>query len=190
MTPACSSMQSILCPIACTAIVSTTTLAPCWWPARSTRRVNGACPKHCASASPPFVQHAWNGDRKRFRNFMSFDRRWLEDIGSEDSHGRSLWALGECARSDPNPSRRRWASALFLEALPAAESFVSPRAWSFTLLGLDAYLEGRQRESACIESASPAGRATWFRAWNRWRRRTGCGSRRASRTKTRECRRR
>ncbi|HET9473898.1 MAG TPA: glycosyltransferase family 4 protein [Steroidobacteraceae bacterium] len=87
-----------------------------------------------------FIQHAWNGDRKRFRNFMSFDRRWLEDIGSEDSHGRSLWALGECVRSDPNPSRRRWASALFLEALPAAEAFASPRAWSFTLLGLDAYI--------------------------------------------------
>ena len=87
-----------------------------------------------------FIQHAWNGDRKRFRNFMSFDRRWLEDIGSEDSHGRSLWALGECVRSDPNPTRRRWASALFLEALPSAEALESPRAWSFTLLGLDAYI--------------------------------------------------
>jgi hypothetical protein len=87
-----------------------------------------------------FVQHAWNADRKRFRNFMSFDRRWLEEVGSEDSHGRSLWALGECARSDPDPARRRWAIGLFLEAPPAAEAFASPRAWSFTLLGLDAYL--------------------------------------------------
>ena len=92
-----------------------------------------------------FVQHAWNGDRKRFRNFMSYDRRWLEDVGSEDSHGRSLWALGECARSDPNTSRRRWASALFLEALPAAEAFESPRAWSFTLLGLEAYIRAGTR---------------------------------------------
>ncbi len=88
-----------------------------------------------------FVQHAWNGERKRFRNFMSYDRRWTEDVGSEDSHGRSLWALGECARIDANPSRRRWAAALFLEALPAAEAFVSPRAWAFTLLGLDAYIK-------------------------------------------------
>jgi glycosyltransferase involved in cell wall biosynthesis len=86
-----------------------------------------------------FVQHAWNPDTRRFRNFMSFDRRWLEDSGSEDSHGRTLWALGECARSDANPSRRRWAAALFTEALPIAESFRSPRAWSFTLLGLGAY---------------------------------------------------
>lgn len=86
-----------------------------------------------------FVQHAWNPDTMRFRNFMSFDRRWLEDRGSEDSHGRTLWALGECARGDANPSRQRWATSLFAEALPAAESFSSPRAWAFTLLGLDAY---------------------------------------------------
>ncbi|MGO4668075.1 glycosyltransferase family 4 protein [Bosea sp. 2RAB26] len=86
-----------------------------------------------------FVQHAWNPDTRRFRNFMSFDRRWLEDTGSEDSHGRTLWALGECARSDVSPSRRQWAAALFAQALPIVESFTSPRAWGFTLLGLDAY---------------------------------------------------
>jgi glycosyltransferase involved in cell wall biosynthesis len=86
-----------------------------------------------------FVQHAWNPDTRRFRNFMGFDRTWLEDSGSEDSHGRTLWALGECARSDASPSRRRWATALFAEALATAETFRSPRAWAFTLLGLDAY---------------------------------------------------
>jgi len=86
-----------------------------------------------------FVQHAWNPDTRRFRNFMSFDRRWLEATGSEDSHGRTLWALGECARGDIRWSRRRWAAALFCEALPAVEQFHSPRAWAFTLLGLDAY---------------------------------------------------
>jgi glycosyltransferase involved in cell wall biosynthesis len=86
-----------------------------------------------------FVQHAWNPQARRFRNFMSFDRRWLEEVGSEDSHGRTLWALGECARSDISSSRRRWSAALFAEALPMVESFSSPRAWGFALLGLDAY---------------------------------------------------
>ena len=86
-----------------------------------------------------FVQHAWNPDARRFRNFMSYDRRWLEDVGSEDSHGRTLWALGECARDDTDPSRRRWAAALFVAALPVVEEFTSPRAWAFCLLGLDAY---------------------------------------------------
>ncbi|WGJ15923.1 glycosyltransferase family 4 protein [Methylocapsa sp. D3K7] len=86
-----------------------------------------------------FVQHAWNPDTRMFRNFMGFDRSWLEDKGSEDSHGRTLWALGECARGDATLLRRRWAASLFAEALPIVESFRSPRAWAFTLLGLDAY---------------------------------------------------
>ena len=86
-----------------------------------------------------FVQHAWNPDSGRFRNFLGFNRIWLEDKGSEDSHGRTLWALGECARKDASPSRRRWAAALFASALPIVKTFHSPRASAFTLLGLDAY---------------------------------------------------
>jgi glycosyltransferase involved in cell wall biosynthesis len=86
-----------------------------------------------------FVQHAWNPDTGRFRNFMSYERRWLEESGSEDSHGRTLWALAECAHNDPNGSRRRWAAALFKTALPAIEDFTSPRAWAFALLALDIF---------------------------------------------------
>ncbi len=85
-----------------------------------------------------FIQHAWNPDRSRFRNFMSFDRRWLEESGSEDSHGRTLWALGVCAARDTDPARREWAAILFEKALPIVERFRSPRAWAFTLLGLGA----------------------------------------------------
>ncbi len=96
-------------------------------------------PEVLISRFASFVQHAWNPDEKHFRNFMGFDRRWLENRGSQDSHGRTLWALGECARRDANPSRRAWATALFSQALPTAEGFGSPRAWAFTLLGLDGY---------------------------------------------------
>jgi glycosyltransferase involved in cell wall biosynthesis len=98
-----------------------------------------------------FVQHAWNPAQKRFRNFMSFDRRWLEELGSEDSHGRTLWALGECARSDVDESRRQWAACLFVEALVVTEQFSSPRAWAFTLLGLDAYCRALPRNSYARE---------------------------------------
>jgi glycosyltransferase involved in cell wall biosynthesis len=86
-----------------------------------------------------FVQHAWNPDTRRFRNFMGFNRCWLEDSGSEDSHGRTLWALGVCALTDANLSRRTWAASLFAEAMTTADQFRSPRAWAFVLLGLDAY---------------------------------------------------
>lgn len=86
-----------------------------------------------------FVQHAWNPDIGRFRNFMSFDRRWLEEQGSEDSHGRALWAVGECARGSTNEAHRAWARWLFSQATPAVMTFGSPRAWAFSLLGLNAY---------------------------------------------------
>jgi hypothetical protein len=98
-----------------------------------------------------FVQHAWNPQARRFRNFLSFERRWLEDVGSEDSHGRALWALGECVRSDGNESRRRWAASLFADALPAAAAFSSPRAWAFTLLGLDGYCVSVRKDSHARE---------------------------------------
>jgi hypothetical protein len=86
-----------------------------------------------------FVQHAWNPDTRRFRNFLGFNRCWLEDSGSEDSHGRTLWALGVCALTDANLTRRTWAASLFAEAMPTVGNFRSPRAWAFVLLGLDAY---------------------------------------------------
>jgi hypothetical protein len=44
-----------------------------------------------------FLDDAFNSDTGRFRNFMSYERNWLEEVGSEDSHGRALWALGVTA---------------------------------------------------------------------------------------------
>jgi glycosyltransferase involved in cell wall biosynthesis len=84
-----------------------------------------------------FIQHAWNPDNGRFRNFMSYDRRWLEDTGSEDSHARTLWALAACANSDKEEPRARWADMLFREALSPVDKFSSPRSWAFVLLALD-----------------------------------------------------
>ena len=45
-----------------------------------------------------FLWLAFNTDIGRFRNFFGYDRKWLEDVGSEDSHGRALWSLGQSAR--------------------------------------------------------------------------------------------
>jgi glycosyltransferase involved in cell wall biosynthesis len=95
-----------------------------------------------------FVQHAWNPDLRRFRNFMSYDRRWLEPCGSEDSHGRTLWALGACALLDVDPSRRLWAANLFGAAFAIVADFTSPRAWAFALLGLDGYCAARFADTA------------------------------------------
>ena len=94
-----------------------------------------------------FVHHAFNTDAGRFRNFMTYGRRWTEERGSEDSHGRALWALGAVVRRSADAGRRSLAGELFHAALPAVTRFTSPRAWSFALLGIDEYLRAFQGDS-------------------------------------------
>jgi len=87
-----------------------------------------------------FVNHAFDRSSRRFRNFMSFDRRWLEEVGSEDCQGHALWALGLGVAQAGQGSFQMLAAQLFEQALPVTTEFASPRAWAFTLIGIDAYL--------------------------------------------------
>ena len=87
-----------------------------------------------------FLWHAFNPRENRFRNFMSYDRRWLEDIGSEDSHGRALWALGIVIADSKREGWQKTAGRLFDAAIASVADFTSPRAWAFALLGMHPYL--------------------------------------------------
>jgi glycosyltransferase involved in cell wall biosynthesis len=81
-----------------------------------------------------FVQHAWNTDLGVFRNFMHYDRHWLEDAGSSDSNGRTLWALALAASRHHDPMIREWANELYRETVPRLAIFHSPRAMAFSVL--------------------------------------------------------
>jgi glycosyltransferase involved in cell wall biosynthesis len=87
-----------------------------------------------------FLEYAFNPKKKRFRNFLGYDRRWMEEEGSEDSHGRALWALGTVLAYSVNHGLRGAAGRLFEFSLPAAVEFRSPRACAYTLLGIQEYL--------------------------------------------------
>ena len=87
-----------------------------------------------------FLEHAFHPEKKRFRNFLGYDRHWREDQGSEDSHGRALWALGTLLARSENQGLRGAAGRLLEFSLPAALEFSSPRAWAYTLLGIQEYL--------------------------------------------------
>jgi glycosyltransferase involved in cell wall biosynthesis len=93
-----------------------------------------------ASRYLAFLEHAFNRDAGRFRNFLHYDRRWAEQIGSEDSHGRALWALGTVLGRSQSGGLRGAAGRLFEFALPLTVTFTSPRAWAFTVLGIQEYL--------------------------------------------------
>ncbi len=105
-----------------------------------------------------FMGHAWDPARGRFRNFMGFDRRWLEDEGSEDSNGRALWTLGHVASFAPQPWLRRWAEELFDAALPHATQLASPRAMAFVMLGAAARMEAKPDDAACRAFLADAAR--------------------------------
>ena len=88
-----------------------------------------------------FLQYAFNENKGRFRNFMTYSRQWKEEIGSEDSHGRALWSLGKAVAFMENPGYLAMSMTLFIKALQAVENFHSPRAIAFSLVGIHAYLE-------------------------------------------------
>ena len=88
-----------------------------------------------------FLWLAFHSDTGRFRNFLGYDRKWLEEVGSEDSHGRALWALGTVLGHSQNAGLRAAAGRLFEAAVPAVLTFSSPRAWAFSILGMQAYLD-------------------------------------------------
>jgi len=88
-----------------------------------------------------FLWLAFRPESGRFRNFLGYDRRWLEDVGSEDSHGRALWSLGTVLGRSQDAGLRGAAGRLFEAAVPATLSFNSPRAWAFAVLGMQAYLD-------------------------------------------------
>ena len=87
-----------------------------------------------------FTWYAFNAKTKRFRNFMDYHRNWLEDSGSDDSHGRALWALGTVLGRSTTPTLQNMAGRIFQQSLLAILETTSPRAWAFALIGIHEYL--------------------------------------------------
>ena len=93
-----------------------------------------------ATTYAAFLHYAFDQKTARFRNFLSIDRRWLDERGSEDCHGRAIWALGTAVGRSQHWSSQTMAEQLFAQALPAVTDFTSPRAWAFSLIGIHEYL--------------------------------------------------
>ena len=101
-----------------------------------------------ATTYAAFLDFAFDAKTGRFHNFLGADRRWLDIQGSEDSHGRAIWALGAAVGRSPHWSSQIMARRLFEEALPAVVDFTSPRAWAFSLIGIHEYL--RHLKGDCV----------------------------------------
>jgi hypothetical protein len=88
-----------------------------------------------------FTWYAFNTESRRFRNFMDYQRNWLEESGSDDSHGRALWALGILLGRSNAPTLHNMASRVFQQSLLPILETTSPRAWAFALIGIYEYLQ-------------------------------------------------
>lgn len=119
-----------------------------------------------------FVHYALDESSGHVRNFMSYDRHWLEEVGSEDSHGRTLWALGMTVAHPPTDSILGIATRMFEQAMRACRSLTSPRAWAYSILGCLAYLQrfsgdrearyvGRLLSQRLLEMFKVNGSADW-----------------------------
>lgn len=124
-----------------------------------------------------FLLYAFDRERGKFHNFLSYDRRWLDATGSEDCQGRALWALGHTVASKVDPGVKAAAHRLLEEAWPLLGSLGSLRGRAFALLGLCRRLDAvpgdhralehvRRHAAALLESwrahCDPASRWYWF----------------------------
>lgn len=93
-----------------------------------------------AATYAAFLGYAFEPTSGRFRNFLGFDRRWLDDAGTDDCLGRAVVALGTCIGRSRRPGLQRWAMNYFEPAIRAVAATTSPRAWALAIIGIQEYL--------------------------------------------------
>jgi glycosyltransferase involved in cell wall biosynthesis len=87
-----------------------------------------------------FLDYAYHAQAGRFRSRLSFDRQWRDEVGSEQTHGRALWALGEVVARSNVRGHMTMALNLFQRALPACETMQSMHGLAYNLIAIHAYL--------------------------------------------------
>lgn len=86
-----------------------------------------------------------------FRNFLSFSREFLDEVGSEDSFGRTIWALGYLLANAPNDAYYQMGRLVFFEAAPNFEKIKSIRGIANTMLGICHYLKTNPSDDGMTE---------------------------------------
>ena len=102
---------------------------------KSSREIERLCYIYLA-----FLSYAFDKKSGRFRNFLNYRREWIENTGSEDSHGRAICALGTCIGRTMHTGFQKLAAELFEKAISTVTFFSSPRAWAFAIIGIHEYL--------------------------------------------------
>ena len=97
-----------------------------------------------------YIHYMQNKDGT-FRNFLSFSRNFLDETGSEDSFGRTIWALGFLLAHAPNDAYYQNGKLVFFNASPNFEKLQSIRAIANTMIGISYYLRSNPGDDAMTE---------------------------------------
>ena len=97
-----------------------------------------------------YIHYMQNKDGT-FRNFLSFSRNFLDEVGSEDSFGRTIWALGYLLANAPNDAYYRTGKLIFFDASPNFEKLKSIRGIANSMVGISYYLRSKPNDDSMIE---------------------------------------
>ena len=95
--------------------------------------------------------HFMQNDDGTFRNFMSYNRNFLDKVGSEDSFGRTIWALGYLFNNAPNDAYYQTGKLVFFNASPNFEKLKSIRGIANTMIGISHYLKSNPFDDSMTE---------------------------------------
>ena len=98
-----------------------------------------------------YIHYMQNNDGT-FRNFLSFNRNFLDEVGSEDSFGRSIWALGYLINHAPNDSYYQIGISIFSKAATNFEKLKSIRSIAKTIVGISYYLSSNPSDESMTET--------------------------------------
>lgn len=95
--------------------------------------------------------HYMQNEDGTFRNFLSFNRNFLDEVGSEDSFGRTIWALGYLLGNAPNDAYYQTGKLVFFDAAPNFEKLRSIRSIANTMIGISYYLKSNPSDDVMTE---------------------------------------
>ncbi len=97
-----------------------------------------------------YIHYMQNNDGT-FRNFLSFSRTFLDEVGSEDSFGRTIWALGYLLGNAPNDAFYQTGKSIFFKASPNFVKLMSIRSIANTMIGICYYLKSNPSDDTMTE---------------------------------------
>ncbi len=97
-----------------------------------------------------YIHYMQNADGS-FRNFLSFNRNFLDEVGSEDSFGRTIWALGYLLENAPNDAYYQTGKEIFFNASLFFEKLKSIRSIANTMIGISHYLKSNPADDSMTE---------------------------------------